>query len=48
MIRDEEEAWEVGAMTVAVGHLEVGLGHVLSPHTAGALAREVISNSAGM
>ena len=47
MIRDEEEAWDVAAETVAVGHLEVGLGHVLSPHTVGALARGFISNLAG-
>lgn len=47
VIRDEEEAWDVAAETVAVGHLEVGLGHVLSPHTVGALARGFISNLAG-
>lgn len=31
-----------------MGHLEVGLGHMLSPRTVGALAGEVISNLAGM
>lgn len=33
---------------LAVGHLEVGLGHVLSPRTVGALAREAVSDLAGM